>query len=197
MLYVVTWGKERNDIFDFIDKTLPGKLIEDQKKLRIVSEADLQSCTYHHLREFFEESDFTKWHIQNQLSMGERKSAKKIPDIVITWMERKKPKNNWAGILIELKEHKNFHPDVAEDEIKKLVEMTDAYECLGFLLYACRDVKSGKKVKDTDKIMKEIILKYKKKNLGARTINIKGTKTYDADMEYFDEKIEILSKYRE
>ncbi len=192
----MTWGAERNDIFDFIDNELPGKLIEDQKELRIVSEADLQSCTYHHLREFFEESQFTRWYIQNQLSMGERKSAKKIPDIVISWMERKKPKSNSPGILIELKEHKNFHPDVAEDEIQKLAEMMDTYECYGFFLYACRDIKSDKKVKQTDKIMKEIILKYKKKNLGARTINIRGTKTYGADMEYFDEKIEILSKYR-
>ncbi len=190
----MTYQKEYNEIFDFIDKSLSRKLTNDQKNLKIVSEGDLQSCTYYHLRRFFKKKKFTKWHILNKLSMGERKSSKKYPDLVIIYMEEKKPKGNFAQILIELKESINFKPETAKNEIKKLQKMAEHYKTSGFFLYACRDKR--KKVKQTDKIMEKMVSKDWKNSLIPKTINIRGKKTYDADMYYFDEKIEILRKYR-
>jgi len=121
---------------------------------------------------------------------------KKYPDIVITRMKEKKPKRNTAGILIELKETKNFENGVAKDEIEKLVEMMDDYDSSGTLLYACLDSRKGKKVKQTNKTMEEMIPKGWERWMSVKTINIKGKKTYDADMDYFDEKVKILRKYR-
>jgi len=199
----MTYAKEFNSIFGFIDKILPQRLLTDQKNLRIVSEGDLQSCVYYHLRKFFEKKkffkkkNFTKWHILNKLSMGDRKSAKQYPDIVIVWMNEKKPKKNSAVILIELKESIKFKEDTAKDEIEKLQQMLESYNAdSGFFLYACRDKGEGRKVKQTNKIMEEMIPNDWKRYLTAKTINIKGKRTYDADMQYFDEKIEILRKYR-
>lgn len=193
----MTYAKEFDEIFGFIDKSLPRKLTNDQKNLRIVSEGDLQSCAYYHLRKFFKKKNFTKWHILNKLSMGDRKSAKQYPDIVIVWMEEKKPKKNSAVILIELKESICFKEDVANYEIEKLQQMLESYDTdSGFFLYACRDKREGRKVKQTNKIMEKMIPNDWKRYLTAKTINIKGKKTYDADMQYFDEKIEILRKYR-
>jgi len=193
----MTYSKERAGIINFINKSLPRKLTNDQKNLRIVSEGDLQSCTYYHLRNFFKKSKFTKWHILNKLSMGDKKTAKQYPDIVIIWMEEKKPRGNYADILIELKETINFKTDTAKNEIEKLGKMIDSYKSnSGFFLYVCRDKRGDRKVKHTNKIMEEMIPKGRKKYLIAKTINIKGKKTYSADMDYFDEKIEILRKYR-
>jgi len=193
----MTYRKEYYEIFDFIDRSLSRKLTNDQKHLLIVSEGDLQSCTYYHMRRFFKKKKFTKWHILNKLPMGERKTAKKYPDLVIVWMVEKKPKGNYADILIELKESINFKPETARNEIKKLQKMVDYHQASsGFFLYACRDKRENKKVKHTDKIMEEMVSKDWKNNLIPKTINIKGKKTYAADMAYFDEKIEILRKYR-
>ena len=104
----MTYEKEFGLIIDFIEKSLSRKLTNDQKDLRIVSEGDLQSCAYYHLRKFFKKKKFTKWYILNKLSMGDKKTAKQYPDIVIAWMKEKKPRGNYADILIELKETKKF-----------------------------------------------------------------------------------------
>ena len=128
--------------------------------------------------------------------MGGKKTAKKYPDIVISRMKEKKPRGNKAGILIELKETRNFKEDVAENEIKKLVKMMNTYDSSGVFLYACLDRRKGKRVKQTNKIMEEMIPEGWKRWMVVKTINIKGKKTYDDEMDYFDEKVEILRKYR-
>jgi len=192
----MTYAQERNAIFDFIKNSLPTRLRTDQKNYRIVSEGDLQSCTYYHLRKFLKPNKFPEWYILNKLSMGGRKSSKKFPDIVIAWMANK-PQGNYAAILIELKETITFRDEVALDELEKLETLIKLQKSeYGFLLYACRDTRPDKKEKHTDKIMERKIPKRWKKRLIAKTINIKGAKNYPADLDRFDEKVEILRKYR-
>ena len=192
----MSYRSEYAKIVDFINKSLLIRLTNDQKNLKIVSEGDLQSCVYYHLRRFFKKEHLTKWHILNKLSMEGKKTTKQFPDIVISWMTEKKPKGSYPDILIELKETANFKERTASTEIKKLVRMMNAYNSSGVFLYACLDKRAGKKVKQTDKIMEDMIPEDWKKFLNARTINIQGKKTYSADMDYFDEKVEILRMYR-
>jgi hypothetical protein len=54
----------------FISKRLTDKLKKDLRKLRIIKEADLECCTYHHLRKFLYADP--RWNILT------RKSAKRI-----------------------------------------------------------------------------------------------------------------------
>jgi len=194
----MTWASERNEIRDFLIKSLPTRLVKDQKELRIVSEGDLQSCVYYHIRRFLKKRRFRGgWYILNKLSMGERTERKIFPDVAITSMAEK-GKKNYATFLIELKESINFKEELARREIKKLERMLDDYNepYYAFLLYACLDSKRNRKVKDTNKILEEMISKRYKEWIIPKTINIKGMKTYSADLDYFDEKIKILRKYR-
>lgn len=194
----MTWASERNEIRDFLIKSLPTRLVKDQKELRIVSEGDLQSCVYYHTRRFLKKKRFTGgWYILNKLSMGEKTARKVFPDVVVTSMAHK-GKKNYATFLIELKESTNFKEELARREIKKLERMLDDYAdpYNAFFLYACLDNKRNRKVKDTNKILEEMISKKYKELIIPKTINIKGMKTYSADLDYFDEKIKILRKYR-
>ena len=56
----MTYDKEYGLLIDFIEKGVSRELTNDQKDLRIVSEGDLQSCAYYHLRKFFKKKKFTK-----------------------------------------------------------------------------------------------------------------------------------------
>ena len=53
------YNRSRDKIRNFIQTELGALLEEDQKKLKIVSEGDLQSCAYFHLRDFFDDQDGT------------------------------------------------------------------------------------------------------------------------------------------
>ena len=87
-------------IENFIKKVLEKRLKKDQEKLKILTEGDLQSCVYHHLRGCIK--DASNWYILNNLSMGKKGKSKKIPDIVILyWRSKAKPE---PVFLIELKE---------------------------------------------------------------------------------------------
>ena len=44
------WNEQQNEIKNYIEKTLIRKLKKDQRELKILSEGDLQSCVYYHLR---------------------------------------------------------------------------------------------------------------------------------------------------
>ena len=100
------YQRSRNEIRKFIQTELGGLLEEDQKKLKIVSEGDLQSCVYFHLRDFFDDQKFSRWYILNKLPMGKKEAPKKIPDLVIARMREGgmvKP-----TFLIELKETESY-----------------------------------------------------------------------------------------
>ena len=92
--------KDWKQIKNFIEKRLEKRLKKDQEKLKILTEGDLQSCVYHHLRGYIK--DASNWYILNNLSMGKKGKNKKIPDIVILyWRSKEEPE---PVFLIELKE---------------------------------------------------------------------------------------------
>ena len=87
-------------IKNFIEKPLERRLKKDQEKLKILTEGDLQSCVYHHLRRYIR--DASNWYTLNNLTMGKKEEQKKIPDIVILyWRSKEEPE---PVFLIELKE---------------------------------------------------------------------------------------------
>jgi len=192
------YSTEKNKILIFLQKRLIKKLMLDQKNCKIVSEGDLQSCVFFHLRRFIDKEKLTKWHILNKLSMGERDTRKKFPDITILYMNEKGRKS-FPVFLLELKESMNFRIKTAEQEMKKLEGMTKLYKDnleQTFLIYSCLDKNKMRKVSQTDKILRGIISQKWKSWITPKTINVLGTKQYSGDLAYFDEKIKILRKFR-
>ena len=93
-------------IGNFIENKLVKKLKNDQQKLKILSEGDLQSCVYYNLRKYCIK-DTSNWFILNKLFI---KSEKVYPDIAVGYL------NDDGGqvypkILIEIKEtvKKNYN----------------------------------------------------------------------------------------
>ena len=133
------YQRSRNKIRKFIQTELRGLLGEDQKKLKIVSEGDLQSCAYFHLRDFFDDQKFSRWYILNKLPMGKKEAPKKIPDLVIVRMKEHgmvKP-----IFLIELKETERYKESAVVQDIKKLSKLIQKYKkCEGcFFVYSVYD----------------------------------------------------------
>ena len=58
---LIEYTRNKNKIKNFIEKTLKTKLEEDQVHLKIITEGDLQSLVYHHLRNFFDEKNIKKY----------------------------------------------------------------------------------------------------------------------------------------
>ena len=110
---------ERDIIKSYIENRLKRKLENDQKDLRILSEGDLQSCVYYHLRVLIRKKKLSKlWYLTNKLAMGKQRKDKMFPDIVIM---RKKDAGRVKPIfLIELKEHESYHPKSVKDDLEKL-----------------------------------------------------------------------------
>ena len=82
--------EEKEIIKNFIEKKLQKKLEKDQKELKILSEGDLQSCVYFHLRKFICSKKFEEnWHLTNKLPMGKQRKDKIFPDIVIMRMKER------------------------------------------------------------------------------------------------------------
>ena len=133
------YNRSRDKIRKFIQTELGALLEEDQKKLKIVSEGDLQSCAYFHLRDFFDDQKFSRWYILNKLPMGKKEAPKKIPDLVIARMRESgmvKP-----TFLIELKETERYKESAVVHDIKKLLELLQKYKkCEGcFFIYSVYD----------------------------------------------------------
>ena len=93
--------KDWSQIKNFIENSLVTKLKNDQKNLRILSEGDLQSCVYYHLRRYIKKTP--NWHILNKLYMGKKKDSKKVPDIAIVYL-RNDGSTPYPCFLMELKE---------------------------------------------------------------------------------------------
>ena len=70
-------------------------------KLKILSEGDLQSCVYYHLRKKLKK--MPNWHLLNKLYMGEKEEEKKVPDIAIAYLNYD-GETVYPKFLIELKE---------------------------------------------------------------------------------------------
>lgn len=158
---IMGYSSEKDKIQSFIERKMIKKLMNDQKQYKIVSEGDLQSCVYFHLRRFFKSRNLDKWYVLNKLSMGKKEKSKKFPDIVIVYME-KKGKKSFPAFLIELKETINFKEKTAKDAIKKLEKLIKKYKrnlYQAFLFYACRDRRGDMKVNLTNALMEEMISK--------------------------------------
>ena len=73
---MTNFTKERDIIKKFIGEgPLQKKLEKDQRNLKILSEGDLQSCVYFHLRKFIDKKKEKKkfvepWYLTNKLPMG-------------------------------------------------------------------------------------------------------------------------------
>ena len=110
---------EKDIIKRYIENRLQRKLERDQKDLRILSEGDLQSCVYYHLRDLIRKKKLSKrWYLTNKLAMGKQRRDKMFPDIVIVRMKdtgKVKP-----TFLIELKEHESYHAQSVKDDLEKL-----------------------------------------------------------------------------
>ena len=118
--------KDWSQIKNFIENSLVTKLKNDQKNLRILSEGDLQSCVYYHLRRYIKKTP--NWHVLNKLYMGQKEDAKKVPDIAIVYL-RYDGETPYPYFLIELKETiAPLRPKSVEgynDDIKKLRDLID------------------------------------------------------------------------
>tara|TARA_Y100000996_G_C22345749_1_gene570608 strand:- start:30 stop:662 length:633 start_codon:yes stop_codon:yes gene_type:complete len=116
------------EIQNFIEKKLVKRLKDDQKNLMILSEGDLQSCVYYHLRREIKKKNYENWHVLNKLYMGEKEDEKKIPDIAILYLKYD-GETVYPKILLELKEtigpltpnsKKGYKKDI--EKLKKLME---------------------------------------------------------------------------
>jgi len=98
------WRSEKRKIVNFIEKTLPGELENDQLNCKILTETDLHTCVFSHLNKFFQ-NKFENWFILNEPYLRVGKEKKNKPDIVIC---RKKAKKMHPIVLIELKEKRGL-----------------------------------------------------------------------------------------
>ena len=122
-------------IKNFIEKKLQKKLEKDQKELKILSEGDLQSCVYFHLRKFIRSKKFVeKWYLTNKLPMGKQRKDKIFPDIVIMRMKDKRIKKKGNVVkpvfLIELKEHLKYAPRSVKSDLQKLAKASKRWHHL-------------------------------------------------------------------
>ena len=122
--------EEKEIIKNFIEKKLQKKLEKDQKELKILSEGDLQSCVYFHLRKFICNKKFEEnWYLTNKLPMGKQRKDKIFPDIVIMRM-KEKGKVVKPVFLIELKEHSKYDSSSVKSDLRKLAKASKRWDHL-------------------------------------------------------------------
>ena len=166
--------------------------MNDQKKFKITSEGDLQSCVYYHIRKFIKQKKIVNWYVLNKLSMGKIKDSKKFPDIAIVHM--KEQGKVTPRFLIELKEDKKFNPKRVKKDIKKLSDLVKKYTKLKqtFFIYAVLDKKLTQK-----EIEDEINnLKPNDSEMIPIAINMMGEKQFPKHSINYMEKIDNLRKVR-
>jgi len=132
---MTTFTKEKDIIKKFIEERLQKKLEKDQKELKILSEGDLQSCVYHHLRVLFRKKKISEiWYLTNKLPMGKQRKDKIFPDIVIMRMKDKKLKEKGNVVkpvfLIELKEHSKYVSSSVKSDLQKLAKAYNRWKHL-------------------------------------------------------------------
>ncbi len=190
------YSREKSEIKDFIENDLEEKLKKDQKNLKILSEGDLQSCVYFHLREFFGKDKITDWHILNKLPMGERSEREKIPYIAILYL-RSKGKIVYPSFIIELKEDIRFRPRRIIRDLNKLSLLAKKYKKnieQTYFIYSILD-----KQLLPEEINDLIYEKYPTPQDGyliPMAINIMGEKQFPREMINFEKKVNKLRKFR-
>ena len=160
------FAEEIEIIKNFIEKKLQKKLEKDQKELKILSEGDLQSCVYFHLRKFIRSKKFGReWYLTNKLPMGKQRKDKIFPDIVIMRMKDKKLKEKGNVVkpvfLIELKEHSKYVSSSVKSDLQKLAKAYNRWEHLQqsyFILAAPDENMDSKTILQKMKIIRDDVL---------------------------------------
>jgi len=187
--------QEYKKIQKFIENGLERKLKDDQKNYRIVSEGDLQSCVYHHLRIFIDKKT-SNWHVLNKWPMGIITEPKKFPDIAIVYME-KEGVVVYPTFLIELKEDfENFQSKRVKSDVEKLLMLAtkkNSQLVQTYFIYALLDEKLTPK-QIVDKIV-NLTPNPDDEWVFPIAINIIGEKQFFREMKNFKAKVKRLRKY--
>ncbi len=140
------------EIILFIQNELHKKIIRDLRyhEFKIVSEADLQSVVYYHLRKFLCKDE--SWRIYNKLYSSRRGRAGVYPDIVLL--------KCFPKIAIELKEHKSLQKRYVVSDAKKLHRLRERIK-YGFIIYLTRQKPQGGSSAFTDRAKEWIPSRYK------------------------------------
>jgi len=183
----VEYTRNKNRIKNFIEKKLETKLEKDQADLKIITEGDLQSLVYYHLKNFFDEKNIKKFYIFNKITLGD-----KIPDIIISYMEPKgKP---YVDFIIELKENYYFtKKDVNHDlkKLKKLAKIGRPWQT--YFIYSVFDW-NPKNQKKLDVLIKQNT-GIKDKSVIAIVVNMYNKLPSSIDTSKIEEQFDIMHKF--
>ncbi len=119
---------------EFIEDMLVMEIFHDLSdvKLKIISEADLQSIVYFHLRKFLEKD--SRWKIFNKQPIKRSGRGGIYPDLTLF---RSLPK-----IAIELKEHSRLGKKDVKMDANKLLSLRKSFK-KGYIIYVTRENKSN------------------------------------------------------
>ena len=150
-------------IHKFITKRLVTKLKNDCKKLRILTEGDLQGVIYYFLRGYIQKQGKKVWRILNKPYIRGIKRHKKdrigmFPDIVI--FQKNRPK-----IIIELKEARRIKERAIKNDLKKIIKLKKLGIRKGYLILLTQS-------NEHDKIEWFNAIKIKKGKFSVHTIMI-------------------------
>ena len=199
-------NEQQQEIKKIIEKSLVRQLKNDQRELKILSEGDLQSCVYYHLRKKLKK--MPHWHILNKLYMGEKEEEKKVPDIAIAYLNYD-GETVYPKFLIELKEtigplsgnsKKGYKKDI--QKLKELIKkhknkIVKTYFILAVLPIPGRKGTSKSPIMHSTKDIEEAIQE-NKLNSKIQTIVI-NTQYYRRNLvnPSFMKKVKLLRKFRE
>tara|TARA_B100000678_G_scaffold85239_1_gene70885 strand:+ start:45 stop:656 length:612 start_codon:yes stop_codon:yes gene_type:complete len=199
-------NEQQKEIKNFIEKSLVRRLKNDQRELKILSEGDLQSCVYYHLRKKLKK--MPNWHLLNKLYMGEKEEEKKVPDIAIAYLNYD-GETVYPKFLIELKEtigplsgnsKKGYKKDI--QKLKELIKkhtrkIAKTYFILAVLPIPGRKGTSKSPIMHSTKDIEEAIQENKlNSKIQAIVIN---TQYYRNNLQNpsFMKKVKLLRKFRE
>ena len=199
-------NEQQKEIKNFIEKSLVRRLKNDQRELKILSEGDLQSCVYYHLRKKLKK--MPNWHLLNKLYMGEKEEEKKVPDIAIAYLNYD-GETVYPKFLIELKEtigplsgnsKKGYKKDI--QKLKELIKkhknrIVKTYFILAVLPIPGRKGTSKSPIMHSTKDIEEAIQENElDSKIQAIVIN---TQYYRNNLQNpsFMKKVKLLRKFRE
>ena len=150
-------------IHNFITKKLVTKLRNDCKKLRILTEGDLQGVIYYFLRGYIQKQGEKAWRVLNKPYIRNVKRQKKdkigmFPDIVI--FQKNRPK-----IVIELKEARRIKEGAIKYDLRKIIKLKKLGIRRSYLILLTQ-------TNEHDKIEWFNAIKIKKGNFSVHTIMI-------------------------
>lgn len=136
--------KEIADVKEFIERKLISLLQEDvyDENFKIITEADLQSSVYYHLRNYLEEDK--EWVIRNLHRVRDSHSTTKPvhPDLLISYVKGDKEFPSFALELKEVKEgglNSIWYKELKKD-VSRLQTLRDKFEFV-YLIVLCRELR--------------------------------------------------------